>query len=182
MAISALSYLPINRATHSGHILAGSLDSHIPLVPVFAIPYILFLPVFWAAVIYALITGRNFTRLAVSLIAVYLFSDLVYWLYPTMMPRSGTVHGFLSGWVRYIYDHDRVFCDLPSEHVASATIFAAYFWSFGRRVRLSAAVFAVLVIASTLFLKQHSIGGVIGGLVLAGAVLIGLRFRPRRSN
>ncbi len=41
----------------------SSLDEHIPLIPVFAVPYLLFLPIFWMTVLWAFLCRPAFQGL-----------------------------------------------------------------------------------------------------------------------
>lgn len=175
VVVSALLYFPLNRSSpHHPHILTTSLDGDLPVVPLFAIPYLVFLPVFWLTVIYAFVKGHDFAVFALAIALVYLASDLAYALYPTYIPRPHHVAGFLSELVRYVYAHDRPYNDFPSEHTSSAILLALYLWPRGRLLRGAGLILAGLVIAATVLIKQHSIAGATGGVILAAAVWFAL--------
>lgn len=165
--VVALLYFPLNQAPAHPHVLTTSLDSKLPVVPVFAVPYIGFLPVFWLTVLWAFATGRSFAQLALAIALVYGISDVVYALYPTYMPRPGHVHGFLSGLVRYVYANDHPYNDFPSGHTASAALLAFYAWPRKVLIRGVALVLSLAVMAATLLIKQHSIAGALSGVLLA---------------
>ncbi|HTB48528.1 MAG TPA: phosphatase PAP2 family protein [Verrucomicrobiae bacterium] len=168
LVLSSILYFPLNRHTHHGYILTTSLDKHIPFLPIFAIPYLLFLPLFWLTVIYALLKKRLFVQLALAAIVVYICSDLLYVLFQTFAPRPQLVGSSLAiQLMRFIYVHDRPFNDLPSGHTAAATLFGLYFLAIKHRWRVPLIALALVVIASTLFIKQHSIIGASGGVLLA---------------
>jgi hypothetical protein len=165
--IAAVLYFPLNHGPPHPHILTTALDGDIPLVPVFGFPYLVFLPVFWLTVAAAFLADRNFARFVIAVAIVYVVCDVIYAVYPTYMPRPQHVHGFLSGVVTYIYAHDHPYNDFPSGHTSSAALLALYLWphrSWRRRVGVA---FALLVIPGTLLIKQHSIAGALGGVVLA---------------
>jgi hypothetical protein len=174
--VSALLYFPLNHGSSHTHILTASLNDDLPVVPLFAIPYIVFLPIFWLTVVYAFVNGRDFAVFALSIAFVYLVSDLVYALYPTYMPRPNHVAGFLSELVRYVYAHDNPYNDFPSEHTGSAVLLALYLWPHGRLLRGAGLILAVLVIPATMLIKQHSVAGAAGGVILAAATWFGLAY------
>jgi hypothetical protein len=174
--VSSLLYFPLNHGSSHAHILTKSLNDDLPVVPFFAIPYIVFLPIFWLTVVYAFFKGRDFALFALSIAFVYLVSDLIYALYPTYMPRPHDVAGFLSGLVRYVYAHDQPYNDFPSEHAGSAVLLALYLWPRGRLLRGSGLILAVLVIPATMLIKQHSVAGAAGGVILATATWFGLAY------
>jgi uncharacterized membrane-anchored protein YitT (DUF2179 family) len=166
LVAAALAYIPINQAAGGASSLAGSLDKHLPTLPLFVVPYLLFLAVFWLTLAYSLITGHDFLRLILAAIAVYVASDLFYLVYQTYMPRPQHI---TSGLLDFVYRHDRPYCDVPSQHAASAVIFALYWWSYGGRIRWITASFAGSVIAATVLIKQHSVAGMLSGVVLGVA-------------
>jgi hypothetical protein len=175
--VSALLYFPLNHSPAHPHVLTTSLDERIPVVSVFAIPYIAFLPIFWLTVIFAFLTRRPFASFALAIAAVYLASDIVFALYPTYAPRPHHV----SGLVRFVYNHDEPYNDLPSGHTASAVLLALYLWPEKGLWRAIGLTLAALVIPATLLIKQHSIAGAAGGIALALAAWYAVR-RFRRTT
>jgi len=186
--VSALLYFPLNHDSLHTHILTASLNNDLPVVPLFAIPYLVFLPFFWLTAVYAFATGRDFALFALSIAFVYFVSDLVYALYPTFMPRPQHVAGFLSELVRYVYAHDSPYNDFPSEHTSSAVLLALYLWPRGRLLRVAGLIFAGLVIPATMLIKQHSVAGAAGGVILATATWFALSYarhhltKPSKSS
>jgi PAP2 superfamily len=174
--VSALSYFPLNHGSPHTHVLTESLNDDLPVVPLFAIPYIVFLPIFWIAVVYAFVKGRDFAVFALSIAFVYFVSSLVYALYPTYVPRPQHVTGFLSELVRYVYAHDHPYNDFPSEHASSAVLLAFYLWPRGRLLRGAGLILAGLVIPATMLIKQHSVAGAAGGVILATATWFALAY------
>ncbi len=175
--LSSIAYFPLNRMAQHGHVLTTSLDKHTPFVPIFVIPYMLFLPAFWLMIGYAFISKRLFVKLAVSAIVMYVCSDIVYICFQTLMPRPQLIgHGLPTRLVRLIYSHDRPFNDLPSGHAAAATLFGLYFLAIKHRWRVPLAVFSLTVIAATVYIKQHSVIGALGGVLLASASWMGVSY------
>jgi hypothetical protein len=174
--VSALLYFPLNHGSPHTHILTASLNGDLPVVPIFAVPYIVFLPIFWLTVVYAFVNGRDFAAFALCIAFVYLVSDLAYALYPTYVPRPHHVAGFLSELVRFVYAHDRPYNDFPSEHTSSAVLLAFYLWPHGRLLRGAGLILAGLVLPATVLIKQHSVAGAAGGVILATATWFALAY------
>jgi len=177
--ISSLLYFPLNHDSPNIHILTASWNNDLPVVPLFAIPYLVFLPFFWLTVVCAFATGRDFALFALAIAFVYFVSDLIYALYPTYVPRPQHVAGFLSELVRYVYAHDSPYNDFPSEHASSAVLLALYLWPRGRLLRGAGLIFAGLVIPATMLIKQHSVAGAGGGVILAIATWSALAYARR---
>lgn len=177
---AALLYLPLNHP-RGAHIVQTALDSHTPLVPVFAVPYLAFLPIFWLTLLAALFTQRRYRAFVITVIVVYCVSDVVYALYQTYVPRPSVEGGGpFNALVRFVYSNDHPYNDLPSEHASSATMFAAYLLAIGSRWRLAGCALAVGVVAATLLLHQHFIPGALAG-VLLGALTSVIVYRRVRD-
>jgi membrane-associated phospholipid phosphatase len=164
--LSTLLYFPLNHAFANQHVLTTSLDDRLPVVPVFAVPYLLFLPAFWLTVLYSLITDRGFTQLALGIALAYFISDALYLVFHTYMPRPDHVSGAFSGLVHFVYSHDHPYNDFPSEHASSSVLMAAFYWRYWSRWRWPMLVFALLVITATVLIRQHSLAGAVSGTVL----------------
>lgn len=166
---SAAVYLFVNHRTAHTHDLSLSLDSHIPLLTPFAVPYLLFFPFFWGTYIYALCTGRRFRAFAATAIVVFVVSDLTFVFFQTHVDRPHVEGGggVFSYMVRTIYEHDEPYNGFPSEHSSSAAMVAIYAFAVRSRWRYFLLAFSALVITSTLFVKQHVIADALGGVTLA---------------
>ena len=127
-------------------------------------------------VLWAFARRAHFEQLALTLLLVYVVSDVVYLFFQTYVPRPAvTGHGVFSHLARFIYSNDQPYCGLPSEHSSQATVFAFYLMAIGNRWRYVGTAFALLVIASTLLVKQHFILDAVSGIGL-GAAAFGLLF------
>jgi membrane-associated phospholipid phosphatase len=173
VAIVLLLYFVTDRPFGQTHIVKIGLDAHIPLVPAFSVPYLLFLPALVGTIIYAYVSKMNFKALALSIIIVYLFSYLVYLLYQTYVPRPAiTGHDIFSNLVRWIYGHDQPYNGMPSTHASGAMILAVYYLMTYARWGWVVAIFSFLVVLSTLFVKQHFVLDAITGVTLG--LIVGL--------
>jgi membrane-associated phospholipid phosphatase len=176
------AYFLFNRPIGHVHIVRSSLDSHIPFWPVFIVPYLIFLPIFWLVIIYAYLKNKNFAALAAAILSVYLISYLIFTVFQTFVPRPMVVsHDVFSGVVRWTYRLDRPYGAWPSLHAASATLMALYFIFTRSKWWLEYLTFAVLVVLSTLFVKQHFLADALSGIALGTAVGL-LIFKPWKKG
>ena len=180
---SLLLYFPLDHAMAHTHSLVTSFDAVLPVVPVLAVPYLLFWPVFWAAVLWAYWAGYGYRRFALAGLIIYSCSTVVYVLYHTEAPQVEHVTGLCAGLLRFVYAHDRPFNDFPSEHASSAVLLALYAWPAHRLWRWAAIILAAVILAATILLRQHTIIGTAGGAILAVSVwwLLRLDANPRMA-
>lgn len=173
----------LNRPTERVYSLMTDLDRLTPFVPAFGVPYVL-----WYLFIPAVLIGLAFKNKAVyyqtlfALCGGLAVSYLVYALFQTTVPRPDLAAetGLFNRLVRWVYQHDQPYNCFPSIHVLTSFLMLRGAKAFNRRVSLAVTVMSVLIIASTLFVKQHVLADVVGG-ILAGELLFRLAgiFVPR---
>lgn len=150
--------------------LETPLDRALPVVPVFAIPYVSLIPYIGVSLLAFLFFRVHVYRsAAITMIIVWFISYAFYLLLQSYIARpqiTGT--DAFSGIIRSIYASDRPFNDFPSLHTSLSTIIAIHWWRLDRRIGVPAAVWTALIVASTVLVKQHYLADVAGGLVLAG--------------
>jgi membrane-associated phospholipid phosphatase len=174
----ALCYPLLNRRTAHVHVLRTRIDRHIPFAPVFSVPYLLFVPAFWAFVAGAFIRRAAWRPLASAVLATYVVSYIVFATYQTYVPRQHPIgDGFFDRLVRFIYRIDKPYNGFPSLHSSSAAILATYFVVTRVRGRELAVGFAVVVVASTVFVRQHVVADAVSGVALGTtATIVAFRF------
>lgn len=149
------------------HIVHCPLDDLIPFCPYFIIPYLswfLFVP---AIVLFILLTDEAaYHRLSIVLMAGMLFFLIFSTLYPTILYLRPSVmpnNGIFCRAVARLYSTDTPTNVSPSVHVYNTL---AVLWSLlesrkkparNRMLRIVSICIAVLIILSTVFLRQHSV-------------------------
>lgn len=151
--------------------LTTALDHRIPFLKIFVLPYI----AWYAFIIFVLVLlcakdrmtyFRTLGSFHIGLIVCY----IIFYFYQTAAPRPElTGDDWLTALVRFIYWSDQPFNCLPSIHVLTSYLvmrglLASSIRGFG--LRLFTIVTAVLIILSTLFIKQHVILDVFAGILL----------------
>jgi membrane-associated phospholipid phosphatase len=152
-------------------LLRTGLDASIPLVPVFAIPYVSLIPFIGASLLaMMLFNGRVFRSAALSMIAAWLVSYAFYFFLQSYVARpSVTGSDVFSSLVRSIYASDAPFNDFPSLHTSLSMIIAIHWWHIDRRIGIPVAVWTALIVASTMLVHQHYVADVALGIAVAVA-------------
>ncbi len=144
--------------------LAIPLDNLIPLIPIFIIPYQTHL-LYMVFVVY-LIWKDNLKRkkLVLAYFLVSLLSIITYIICQTEMIRPIIFsQDFFSNWIKLLYLFDSPTNAFPSLHVGLMTC-ALYFLD---KKRIFVFIWGLLIILAVLFIKQHFILDLLGGLLYA---------------
>jgi membrane-associated phospholipid phosphatase len=161
-------YDPLNHGPAVMH-LQTPLDEALPLVPLFVIPYVSLEPIiYFSLIVFLIFRTRVFQSASLTLILAMLASYAVYFFAQTEVIRP-TIIGtdLLSRMIRGVYAGDNPFNDFPSLHTSLSTIIAIHWWRTDRRIGIVAAAWTALIVASTVFVKQHYVADLVSGLLLA---------------
>jgi membrane-associated phospholipid phosphatase len=182
---ASLGYDPLNHGPNR-IFFRTRLDEQIPLVPVFSIPYLSLTAVVYASLVGFLLSRvRVFESAAIAIVIAFGVSYVVFAAAQSYVARPvDTDNGVLHDLVRRIYSGDQPYNDFPSLHVALSTVLALHWLRFDRRAGLIASAWLSLIAVSTLFMHQHYLADVAGGVLLAvAASAVGWRvvgvFAPR---
>ncbi|MEC0184785.1 phosphatase PAP2 family protein [Paenibacillus peoriae] len=169
-------YIPyglLNRPAEHVYSLVTDLDRLTPFVPSFIIPYVLWYP-FIAAVLVGLAFKDRATyyRTLLALCGGLVLSYIVYALFQTAVQRPDNLAetGIINRLIWLVYSHDQPFNCFPSIHVLTSYLMLRGARVFGGTIRWAVTAMSILIIASTLLVKQHVLADVVGG-ILAGELL-----------
>jgi PAP2 superfamily. len=176
-----LFYGPLDHAKGNVYSLVTVLDQHIPFIKYFIVPYLA-----WYILIFVVLAWlmKRDTDLYISSLASIclglILSFLVYSVFQTIVPRP-TILGqdLFSQLTRFLYRMDNPYNAFPSIHVMTAYIIflaCSNAKSSNRKIMLASQMLSALVILSTLFLKQHTILDVTGGIFLGGSLFKSITF------
>ena len=162
---------------HNYYVIHSPLDDFIPFVEYFIIPYYMWFAFIAVAVFYFFFTDKaGFYRVASFLIIGMTAFLLICTFFPNglnLRPAVFARDNFCVDLVRFLYKADTPTNVLPSIHVFN-TLGVLIAISHSDRIRNHRFVLAfsymlgILIILSTVFLKQHSVTYVIAALALAG--------------
>ena len=164
-----LAYFPLNNLREPIHSLELTVDDRIPLLPPFVFPYlslyVLLLVSLWR---FLKAETRIFTIAALAIGIDLVISYLVFLFYETQVERPMILGSDVSSSIlSWVYSIDKPFNAFPSLHTSLSTLFALLWGRVGSRTRPAIVLWALLIIASTLFTKQHYIADVFGGMAVA---------------
>src|ERR1700736_702285 len=136
--------------------LGTALDASIPLVPLFAVPYVSLAPLIGASLLaMMLFRVRVYRSAALSMIAAWFVSYAFFFFLQSYVARPAvTGSDFFSAMVRTIYASDAPYNDFPSLHTSLSVIIPIPAWTG-------------LIVASTMLVHQHYIADVALGLIVA---------------
>lgn len=163
-------YFPLNRLLTDGTSMRTPLDAWVPIVPVFAIPYVLFLPYWLCFFLYATwkMDDRHFRGFVASALFAILTANAIFFFFPTYVERPVLTGDLPGEWMlRLLYSNDRAFNAFPSEHVLYTTVIACAATRWKPRLRGWMIASVVLVVLATLLTGQHHLPDPLGGLALA---------------
>lgn len=151
-----------------------AIDSYIPFCEYFAIFYVTWSPILGAVGVYLIIKdGEGFRRYMWTLMFTFIMSTVICILIPNgqdLRPAVIAHDNIFAKAVLYTYSIDTNTNVFPSVHVLGVLAAVFAIWKTPgmktRGWRVTTIVWAVLVIASTLLIKQHAFIDIAAALVL----------------
>ncbi len=164
-------YFPINRFAHGGAELSLTLDRYIPFISPFIIPYLLGSLLFVALPIWAAFRLKpgEFESYVISLLLATLISYLVYITFPTYVTRPEIASkDIFSRAISILYQADLAYNAVPSGHAFYSTLSFLYLMRWKPRYKPLWITSWIVILASTLFTRQHDVLDLVCGLALGG--------------
>ncbi len=181
ITVCFLLYPVLNQEQPVTHILKLPFDSWIPLLPIFSIFYLLYAPFLLATLVYFIFFSKSFNHAGFSFVFCLITAFLFYIFFQTHIIRPNIVEtDIFSEIVALIYANDRPYNCFPSLHV-SLSILSFLHWSRSfPKVKLVLGFFTILIILSTVLIKQHYTPDIIGGVILSiASFYVGQVFQHR---
>ena len=179
------SYLE-KTVTTNFHEIHMSVDDKIPFCEFFIIPYFLWFAFVGIGLAYFFLKdAKEFNRLCIFLgvgMTLFLVVSTVYpngcYLRPEVFPRDN----IFTDLVRRLYTTDTSTNLFPSIHVYNSIAICLAVWyskhlKHRKVIRTGALILTILIVLSTMFLKQHSVFDVLTAFILC-AVMWGLLYGP----
>ena len=157
-------------------LIHSPLDDYIPFVEYFIVPYLLWFAFVAVAAGYFFFTDKTgFYRLSAFLIVGMTFFLFLCTVFPNglnLRPATFARDNIFVELVKHVYATDTPRNVLPSIHVFNSLGVCIAIWHSEalkkhRKIQYGAYLLAVLIILSTVFLKQHSVTDVIAAFALA---------------
>lgn len=151
-----------------------ALDRLVPFVPALLPLYVAYIPFYWWTVVRSE-TDRALNRVFYATHVLLLVSVIVFVTFPVRMPREqfygADAHGWADVFWRWFDAPNNCF---PSLHVATSLLLVQLNWP--RPYRLAHTALGLGIAASTVFVKQHYVADVAGGVL---CYLVGRWFLAR---
>ena len=177
IVLAFASYEYFNKAAppHPPLIMRSWVDTHLPLVPIFVIPYLSFHLLAALVVPWLSLRGlglKAFLTNGIAIIVSQLALDLAYFLFQTEVPRPKISDAPFFNWVlvHVVWGNDRPLNGFPSNHVTWSVISIIALWRLRHRYPILARaliVWFILIIPATVLLAQHFIIDIYGGVFVA---------------
>ena len=169
LGASVVSYEPINHATAELHSLNTPLDVALPLVPAFAIPYVLYPPfLLLTLLLFGVTNWRRFQALVLAVILASRTAGVFYLAFQTVVQRPSVPGSDLGAQlVHWVYAHDEPYNAFPSLHTTGAALCCIAYFRWRLRYGLASLPLVTAIIAATVLIRQHYLADVAGGLALA---------------
>lgn len=178
MPIMSYLYTILNHIPAHAHNIAISLDQSIPFVSIFVLPYMfwhLFIPLSFALLCF--LDKKAYLKTMLVYIVGCLIANLIFGIYQTTLPRAIlNVTDWTTNLVRIIYKNDNPVNCFPSIHVFTSYMMLRTFLSLKanyKPAKFAVSIGSILIILSTVLIKQHTILDGLGGILL-GEILINL--------
>lgn len=163
-----LIYLPINRKVPKKYFFKLFVDNLIPFYPIFIIPYVSFYFLGALSIFFAFDRSiLEFQQFMLALSLASIISYFIFILLPGYIVRPTIQNNnFLHFLIKLIYQYDWPVNVFPSGHTFYTTIVSLFFinWYPGNQNLIL--LLAFLNIISVVFVKQHYIVDIMGGLAL----------------
>lgn len=165
-------YTIINRKATNAHDISTKLDTLVPFVKIFILPYMfwhIFIPFMF--IILCLKDKRTYFKTMFIYLIGCTISNIIFTLYQTTMIRPPLIgSGFPTNLMRIVYGNDNPVNCFPSIHVFTSylmirAVSQSKLSSFYNNLITS--ILGTLIILSTMFVKQHGVLDVAAGIFIA---------------
>ncbi|MDR0267719.1 phosphatase PAP2 family protein [Paenibacillus sp.] len=151
--------------------LVMPLDQATPFIKYFALPYGVWIFYIYVCIVYFFFRDRTSYYHSMLLYTVCaLTCYVIYLVFQTTVPRPEVVgNDPFAQLMRFLYNRDQPFNCFPSIHCFSSYMVMRMIWRSPARNRVNTVLISgmsLLIIASTLFIKQHVIMDVVGAIAL----------------
>jgi len=167
-----LTYTVIDKYANTNKTLITSLDNSIPFVKQFVLAYIMWFALVPLVFLYVCIKDkRTYARMLVSMVCGLIISYITFFFFQTTVPRPDLYGNDIFTYIiRIIYNTDRPYNCFPSIHVMNCVLMIQGIWAAkgkNKSLAIIVTILNVLVILSTLFIKQHVVLDAVYGAILA---------------
>lgn len=170
-----IPYVFLNNSSRGVHSLVTSIDTSVPFIKVFAVPYLIWYPFIVASLMYFCFYHRKtYYKVLSSMLAGMVTCFIFYYFFQTSVPRPDvTGNDVFSFLVRFVYDSDGQYNCFPSLHVLTSYLMIIGMRHANKKITkpgICIITTALLIILSTQFIKQHVIMDLIFAIMLSDGI------------
>lgn len=163
-----LVYKLIQSYNSYSYTLKTPFDDMIPFMPLFVLPYLLYIAVILAPLIMSWKDNKMFLAVSSSFLFAAVICNILFIVFPTAIHRPEVVAASIfDRLVLFVYSIDSIVNCFPSEHVAFSLLACLCMWHINRRAAYVLGAITAFIIPATLLIKQHYIPDIFGGIALA---------------
>ncbi|OXS54953.1 hypothetical protein B1A99_24540 [Cohnella sp. CIP 111063] len=168
-------YAAVNQPGEKVYSLVTPFDQMVPFIKWFIIPYAFWIFYIYICLLFFYKRDRHAYYLTlVTYVVSALISYGIYSVFQTTVPRPYIQdNDIVSELVRYMYQRDQPFNCFPSIHVFSSYLMMKSLYKSTFKTKINQMLIygmSTLIIVSTMFVKQHVLLDVVGGILLAEVV------------
>lgn len=147
------------------------LDTYFPFIPEFVVIYLLHIPMILFVFAFYWNDYKTYRSMSLMTIAIISIAITIYSAFQTEVLRPIIAStDFFSQLTNTIYKYDMPNNTFPSLHVALTSSITAFVYEKDTKVGLVLIPLTILIILSTMLIKQHVFLDIIGGLMLVFVV------------
>ena len=182
ISFQSLIYFLTKLFQNNYHLLESKIDLYIPFIPYFVYFYIIwYLAIILIPYLLYLKDKLMFYKYYLSYILTIIISGIIYIIYPTKILRpniiTNNIYTFL---VKTIYKLDNPPINLlPSMHCSFCFLFifsTLLNKNIEKKYRLIILILSILIILSTVFIKQHLIIDIIASFIVSSLTFILIKY------
>lgn len=172
--IANINYILAANIAKVGKSMEISLDNNIPFNALFIIPYIYWYFFMIIGLIYILYKNRiEYGKVFIAIISGLCCCYIVYYIFPTQINRPFVDNSnILNKLVNVIYNKDKPLNCFPSIHVLNTYLIMRYTkYLYNKKFFYYTQIVGVIIILSTLFIKQHFVLDIIASITLSEIII-----------
>lgn len=170
-----ISYTLLNNSKRGSFTLITEIDKNTPFLKEFIVPYLAWYPYIFAILLYLCLKDLNaYYKTLISINIGLVVCYVVYFFFQTTVPRPELYgNDILVKLTGLVYRFDKPFNCFPSIHVLTCYLMIKginFEHNFNILSKIIVYSFSIIIILSTLFVKQHVIMDLVSGIALGELV------------
>lgn len=178
--IVSMLYNLTNKYRGQPQVLETFVDKAIPFNRFFIIPYLIWYGYVCFFLLFLCGVDKNsYFKLLITVNVGVVISALIFFFFPTYVPRPVVSrHDIFSDLVLGVYKNDNPYNCFPSLHVLHSVAVAMYVNEsnkINKKFKIASSITAILIILSTMFVKQHYFADVASATLIAYSIYFVIR-------